>query len=85
MSNIDKTAKEVNEILTKFQGNRWLMAEAILQMIRRESILTGNRLRRKYGEPEKVPEPNMYAHGSPKVEWLIDVPKEWTSLTGRKS
>lgn len=70
--------------MTKFAGNRFLMAEAFLQVIHRENIITGNRIRRRHGEPELIPEPVMYQTPSPKkLEWIIDVPKEWYSLTGK--
>lgn len=74
-------AKELDEVFVKFSSNRWLLKEAILQMIDRENILTGNRLRSKYGEPEVVPERQHYKQKP--GEWIIDVPREWVSLTGK--
>lgn len=82
-----KLQDEITTIMNKFHGNDFLMAEAMLQLIHRENIITGNRLRARYGEPEITPEPVMYQqHGlrsHRKVEWVIDVPKEWISETGR--
>jgi hypothetical protein len=82
---------EVEEIITKFSSNRFLMAEAFLQIIHRENILTGNRIRKRHGEPEVIPEPVMYKENSNhrrvptrRVEWIIDVPKSWYSLTGKE-
>lgn len=80
-----KLQAEVDEIMTKFSANRFLMAEAFLQIIHRENIITGNRIRSRYGEPEIIPEPVMYKSASPtKLEWIIAVPKEWYSLTGKE-
>jgi len=84
-----KLQREITLIQNKFHGNQFLMAEAMLQLIHRENILTANRMRRKYGEPEVIPEPVMYkgtglrAHRN--VGWVIDVPKPWISETGRQS
>lgn len=79
-----KLQAEVDEIMYKFRDNKLLMAEAFLQLIHRDNILTGNRIRKRHGEAEIIPEPLMYkGNGQRKVEWIIDVPKEWTSLTGR--
>lgn len=79
--------REIELIMLKFRGNEFLRAEAMLQLIHRENILTGNRLRKKYGEPEIIPEPVMYKpngfRASKKVEWVIDVPKPWISETGK--
>lgn len=76
---------EVDEIMTKFSSNRFLMAEAFLQIIHRENIIVGNRIRKRHGEPEIIPEPVMYKTSNPaKLEWIIDVPKEWYSLTGKQ-
>lgn len=75
---------EVEDIMAKFASNKFLMAEAFLQIIHRENIITGNRIRRRHGEPEIVPEPVMYKTNSPApLKWIIDVPKEWYSLTGK--
>ena len=83
-----KLQDEITIIQNKFSDNRFLQAEAMLQLIHRENILTGNRLRRKYGEPEIVPEPVMYQQkglrSHRKVEWVIDVPKPWISETGKE-
>lgn len=82
-----KLQDEINMLMNKFHNNDFLLAEAMLQLIHRENILTGNRIRARYGEPEIVPEPVMYAesgHFRKKVEWIIDVPKPWISETGRK-
>lgn len=81
-----KLQHEVSMIMSKFRGNDFMMAEAMLQLIHRENIITGNRLRKKYGEPEIVPEPVLYADRNrpdQRVEWVIDVPKPWVSETGR--
>ena len=83
-----KLQDEINIIMVKFRDNRFLMAEAMLQLIHRESILTGNRIRKRHGEEEIIPEPVMYKeHGrlnaDKKVEWVIDVPKPWISETGK--
>lgn len=83
-NSIVKIQAEIDEIMIRFSSNRFLMAEAFLQIIHRENILTGNRIRRRYGEPEIVPEPVMYKTSSPKkIEWIIDVPKSWTSLVSK--
>ncbi len=80
-----KLQAEVDEIMSRFSSNRFLMAEAFLQIIHRENIVTGNRIRARHGEPEVIPEPVMYQTTNPKkLEWIIDVPKEWISLTGRQ-
>ena len=84
MSKILTLQKEVDEIVDRFQSNRWLMTEALLQIIHRENIITGNRLRRRHGETEIIPEPVMYqTTNRKKLEWVIDVPKSWYSLTGK--
>jgi hypothetical protein len=79
-----KLQAEVDEIMAKFSSNRFLMAEAFLQIIHRENIITGNRIRARHGEQEIIPEPVMYQTNNPaKLEWIIDVPKKWYSLTGK--
>jgi len=82
-----KLQDEMTMIMNKFHGNDYLMAEAMLQLIHRENILTGNRLRRRYGEPEVIPEPVMYKPNGLRsrrnVQWVIDVPKPWISETGK--
>jgi len=82
-----KLQDEITAIMGKFHDNRFLMAEAMLQLIHRENILTGNRIRKRYGEEEIIPDPVMYYEGShrkPKdIQWVIDVPKPWISETGR--
>lgn len=84
-----KLQDEIDMLMLKFRGNEYLRAEAMLQLIHRENILTGNRIRKRYGEPEITPEPVMYlknTHGlNTKVEWIIDVPNPWISETGRNS
>ncbi len=84
MSKLLKLQDEIDEITTRFQGNRFMLAQAFLQLVHRENIIVCNRLRKKYGEAEIVPEPLMYKGANQhKIEWVIDVPKEWVSLTGR--
>lgn len=79
-----KLQDEIDEIMIKFSSNRFMMAQAFLQLIHRENIITGNRIRKRYGEPEITPEPLMYkGENQHKVEWVIDVPKSWYSLTGK--
>lgn len=78
-----KLQSEVDVLIARFGSNHFLLAEAFLQVIHRENILTGNRIRRRHGEPEIIPDPVMYPSKSTKVEWVIDVPKEWISETGR--
>lgn len=86
MSKINQLHHEIEALERKFSGNSWLRSEAMLQLIHRENILTGNRLRRKYGESEIIPEAHMYKPiNHKKVEWIIDVPQEWISLTGKDS
>lgn len=80
-NSIDTLASEVELILNNPLWHKWHRVEAILQLIERENILTGNRIRRRHGEPEVIPEVRIYKQN--KVEWLIDVPKEWYSLTGK--
>lgn len=74
--------------MNKYHNNQFLMAEAMLQLIHRENILTGNRIRKRHGEEEIIPEPVMYKHNGLRskrnVEWVIDVPKPWISETGKK-
>lgn len=81
-----KLQQEITDIQNKFNGHEFLMAEAMLQLIHRENIITGNRIRKRYGEPEIVPEPVMYQKNGLRshreVEWVIDVPKPWISATG---
>ncbi|WMM74448.1 hypothetical protein RCF27_09270 [Rhodococcus pyridinivorans] len=74
--------REVEELQCKFKGNQHLLTEAFLQIIHRENIITGNRIRKRHDEPELIPEPVMYQTKNPKkLEWIIDVPKDWVSLT----
>ena len=75
---------EIDQLMAKFSSNPYLLAEAFLQIIHRENIITGNRIRKRHGEPEIIPEPVMYKTFTPKkLEWIIDVPKEWISLVGK--
>lgn len=83
-----KLQNEIDEIMYKFAGNKLLMAEAFLQVIHRENIITGNRIRKRHGEPEIIPEPVMYAASSQpkrpeKLEWIIRIPTSWISETGK--
>lgn len=83
-----KLQDEITVIQNRFHDNRFLMAEAMLQLIHRENIITGNRIRKRYGEPEIIPEPVMYKGTNGlsrrgKVEWVIDVPKPWISETSK--
>lgn len=84
-----KLQTEMTMIMNKFHGNQYLMAEAMLQLIHRENILTGNRIRKRYGEPEIIPEPVMYKgtglRSHRNVEWVIDVPKPWISETSKNN
>lgn len=80
---------EIKVIMYKYRENQFLMAEAFLQIIHRENILTGNRIRKRHGEAEIIPEPVMYKqsgkriHPTRKLEWVIDVPKSWISETSK--
>lgn len=80
MSKRDNLAREFDQLLNMFAGDRFMLIQALLQVTDREKILAMNRLRVKYGEPEIVPEPLMYQKGSEKIEWVIDVPQEWVGL-----
>ena len=76
--------EEIAAIMDKFSANRFMMAQAFLQVIHRENILTGNRIRRRHREAEIIPEPMMYkGDNSRKIEWVIDVPQEWTNIVGK--
>lgn len=80
--------REIEEIMYKFRNNDLLMAEAFLQIIHRENIITGNRIRARHGEEQIIPEPVMYArnsqHNRPEnLGWIIRIPTSWISETGR--
>jgi hypothetical protein len=58
--------------------------EQMLQIIDRETIFKLNRDRKRHGEPPIIPNRQRYKNeGSENIGWIIKVPKEWTSLTGR--
>lgn len=80
-----KLQDEVDQLIYKFGSNHFLLAEAFLQIIHRENILTGNRIRRRHGEEELIPQSVMYPKSNrSQIAWVIDVPKEWISMTGRE-
>lgn len=86
-----KLQDEVDYILLHFKDNSFLRAEAMLQLIHRENILVANRYREKLGLEPIIPDPVMYSEKGRvthkklyrNTEWVIDVPKEWVSETGR--
>lgn len=80
-NNINKLATEVENIMNNPLWQKWYRIEAILQIIERENILTGNRIRRRHGEEEVIPEARVYRQKD--LGWIIDVPKEWYSLVGK--
>lgn len=83
MSDANKLAKEVEGIMRQYSGsNQWHVIERVLQIVDREKIMVLNRYLKKRGEPELIPEPQRYKENE-HTTWLIDVPKEWTSLTGK--
>lgn len=80
----NELALEVQSLLEVYGSDRWHTIEAVLQIIDREKIIVLNRYRKSHGEPELVPEPKRYKNGSDRgSRWLIDVPKEWTSLVSK--
>lgn len=78
-------AQEIDFIYTRSGANRWSFIEQLLQIIDRENILVLNRYRKKHGDPPILPEITRYKEVNQvgHLTWLIDVPKEWTSIPGK--
>ena len=74
-------ASEIEQYLTRFGSNKWMLAEVFVQLCDREKILAINKERVKHGEPEIIPEPQRYK--GRQGTWIIDVPKEWINLVSK--
>jgi hypothetical protein len=78
----EKNWKEAWEIVNKFYADRHMMCNAIVQLIEREKVRVLNNYLKERGEP-LLPTDPPYLPGGRQFEWIIDVPKEWYSLTGK--
>lgn len=73
---------EVSGVVNKFYGNKHLLCTAVVQLMEREKVRVLNNYLKERGEPLISTDPPLMPGGR-NFEWLIDVPKEWYSLTGK--
>lgn len=80
-----KNYEEAKMLILKFQSNPHMLALAMIQLVEREKVRVLNNYLEARGE-RKLPTdpPGFPSHNGP-VEWVVDVPREWVSLTGRNS
>lgn len=79
-----KNWEDVQKVLVQFRGNQHLLETALVQLIEREKVRVLNNYLKARGEPLISTDPPRWAGGET-FEWIIDVPKEWVSLTGKDS
>lgn len=81
---IDKNWSEATEIANKFFYDKHMLTLAMVQFAEREKIRVLNQYRKERGEPliDLIKEPTRYPGGRD-FEWIIPVPQEWYSLTGK--
>lgn len=77
-----KNYVEAGEVLNRYRYNDHMLLVAIVQLIEREKVRVLNSYLKERGEPLLPTDPPYLPGGQP-FEWLIDVPKEWYSLTGK--
>lgn len=79
-----KNWDEATDIVEKFYGHKHMLIKAMVQFAEREKIRATNSYRKKLGEPviDLAKEPPKEPNGENLV-WVIDVPREWYSLTGK--
>lgn len=82
-SRTEKNYKEAQEIVLRFEGRQHLLTLAIVQMIEREKVRVLNAYRKNHGEPPLPTDPPRLPGDREHEEWLIDVPREWYSVTGK--
>lgn len=73
---------EVLGFVRQFRSNEHMLATALTQMIEREKIMVANRYRKASGQ-EPLPTDPPALPGGKLWEWIIPVPTEWISETGR--
>jgi cobyric acid synthase len=78
----EKNWDEAWEVVNKFYGDRHMMCNAIVQLMEREKVRVLNNYLKQRGEPLISTDPPLMPGGR-EFEWIIDVPKEWYSLTGK--
>lgn len=83
-SGIEKNWAEIHKIVVEFTGRQFMLEGAIVQLIEREKIMVVNRYRKNHGEPLIPTDPPKYPGGHD-FEWIIPVPQEWYSLTGKEA
>lgn len=81
-SRLIKNYDEAVMLIKKFRGNDHMLAMAMVQLTEREKVRVLNKYLENKGEPLLSTEAPLLP-GNQRFEWVIDVPKEWISETGR--
>lgn len=85
MSKLPRTMqnwKDIQDVLNKFSSNRHMMEMALVQLIEREKVRVLNSYLKARGEELISTDPPKWPGGE-NFEWIIPVPQEWYSLTGK--
>lgn len=83
LNRTEKNWRDVQDVLARFHGHDHLMALALLQLIEREKVRVLNNYRKTHNEPLLPTDPPKLPGDRDFGEWLIEVPKEWYSVTGK--
>jgi hypothetical protein len=85
-SRLVKNWEEARLLFLQYQSGQFtdhLFIAAIVQLVEREKIRVLNGYLSKRGE-ELIPTDAPRLPGGERFEWIIDVPKDWISETGRR-